>query len=373
MAGNRFNGIVRRGVPLQQLQLIGCRLLDGEEGLAAALALLPGLQHLHIAVDFMTDILTDIKHSFPMYALPALQQLTHLNLGVLELKGSRTSSSNSRRNDSHVLQPLQALTNLAVLRLSPGQHAALDSDMLAGAGNLTRLEISGAVKLGPGALASLTQLQNLSASIHNSGVIEIGRLLSELPQLLQLTNLGCNLDVGDAGSTPAAAFSALTASSELRIPHVSNCKLPTDVWQHVFPAGRQLLHLRSLNVSKVKQPQGGASLAPEGTCLVGCCPGLRSLNMMQLQYSAERLAPLQNLSGLRKLKLASTQDEGFEAVCQLTRLRELYLQVPSNLEGLLFPLAQLKQLTRLDIRRTVGYSYVDTNLECKVSVTWLVG
>lgn len=97
------------------------------------------------------------------------------------------------------------------------------------------------------------------------------------------------------------------------------------------------------------------------------------MNTMQLQYRAERLAPLQNLSGLRKLKLASTQDEGFEAVCQLTRLRELYLQVPSNLEGLLFQLAQLEKLTRLDIRRTVGYSYVDTNLECKVSVTWLVG
>jgi hypothetical protein len=46
--GARFQGVVRPGLPVKQLQLSHCLLLDGPEGLAAALSLLPGLQHLSI-------------------------------------------------------------------------------------------------------------------------------------------------------------------------------------------------------------------------------------------------------------------------------------------------------------------------------------
>jgi hypothetical protein len=46
--GSGFQGMVRPWLPLKQLKLSHCKVLDGREGLAAALGLLPGLQHLSI-------------------------------------------------------------------------------------------------------------------------------------------------------------------------------------------------------------------------------------------------------------------------------------------------------------------------------------
>jgi hypothetical protein len=44
--GNGFQGVLGPGLPLKQLQINKCTLIDGVEGLAAALLLLPGLDHL---------------------------------------------------------------------------------------------------------------------------------------------------------------------------------------------------------------------------------------------------------------------------------------------------------------------------------------
>jgi hypothetical protein len=82
---------------------------------------------------------------------------------------------------------------------------------------------------------------------------------------------------------------------------VSKCQLPEGVWQHVFPAGRQLPHLQSLAISDVSLPSGDQASAPEGSRLVTCCPGLRCLDIRQLQYSTDLLAPLQQLTGLGTL------------------------------------------------------------------------
>jgi hypothetical protein len=46
--GSGSEAVVRAGLPLKQLDLNHCVLLDGEEGLAAALSLLPELEHLSI-------------------------------------------------------------------------------------------------------------------------------------------------------------------------------------------------------------------------------------------------------------------------------------------------------------------------------------
>ena len=51
------------------------------------------------------------------------------------------------------------------------------------------------------------------------------------------------------GNHPAAAFSALTASSKLQHLAVNWWTLPAGVGQHVFPSGRQLLNLRSLDLT----------------------------------------------------------------------------------------------------------------------------
>ena len=51
----------------------------------------------------------------------------------------------------------------------------------------------------------------------------------------------------------AADFSALTASSKLQHLSLSRCWLPAGVWQHMFPAGRQLPQLRSLKITYVRE------------------------------------------------------------------------------------------------------------------------
>ena len=119
----------------------------------------------------------------------------------------------------------------------------------------------------------------------------------------------------------------------------------------MFPAGRQLPHLQTLDVSYVTVPEGTPAAAPDGIRLVSCCPGLQPLGMRGLRCNAELLAPLQRLSGLHTLAWCSG-DDGFvektlEAVGRLTGLKELDLFGPYPAEVPLQQLTQLKQLTKL--------------------------
>jgi hypothetical protein len=159
---------------------------------------------------------------------------------------------------------------------------------------------------------------------------------------------------------PAAAFSALTASSKLQHLDLRNCTLAPAVWQHVFPAGRQLPLLLSLNISWIRQPpDNNAAAGPHGSFLVSCCPSLQCLDIWGLQYSAELLGPLQGLSKLQSLHVQTDPGtdgwEPLELVCQLTGLRKLQADwVP---DWLLLQLTQLKQLTELTYsgQRATGY------------------
>jgi hypothetical protein len=101
-----FQGVVRPGTPVKRLQLNRCRLIDGEESLAAALSLLQGLQHL--SCDCINSIGSDsFAFRFPVDALQNLQQLTYLELPGGELQGQDG------------MQHLQGLNNLQDLRLCP--------------------------------------------------------------------------------------------------------------------------------------------------------------------------------------------------------------------------------------------------------------
>jgi hypothetical protein len=72
--------------------------------------------------------------------------------------------------------------------------------------------------------------------------------------------------------------------------------------------------------------------------------------MRRVPYSAELLASLQGLSGLRTLLLSHRQSAkmGFEAMCQLTGLRKLGVGVLGGTKGdLRLQMSRLKQLTAL--------------------------
>jgi hypothetical protein len=116
---------------LKHLQISHCQMLDGTSKMAAALALLPGLQHLSFTGSFW-----DLgRFMFPLTALAGLQELTYLELAHTKLQ----------RPDSEecILQPLQSLTRLVGLRLSLEEvhSVTVHSSMLTGMQQLTRLEL----------------------------------------------------------------------------------------------------------------------------------------------------------------------------------------------------------------------------------------
>jgi hypothetical protein len=243
----------------------------------------------------------------------------------------------------------------------------LTASMLSGAQHLTRLEYRGDA-FEPSVLAGKTWLQHLALSAYSLGAplasdsdtAGTAELLSQL-NLLELTHL--SLAGSLCHTPPATAYSALTASSKLRHLDVSNCNLPTCAWQNIFPAGRLLPNLWSLDISSVSQPDlDGADPSditpPDGSLLVSCCPALQLLNCGYLPYKAELLAPLRELSGLGALCLSVPTGawealEGLEALCQLTGLRYLDVMFPQIATEELLQLSQLQQLTALTIHANV--------------------
>jgi hypothetical protein len=341
--GCGFQGAL--GAPITSLQLERCVLLDGEQGLAAALPLLPKLQHLSL-IGIVTRSGSPV--GFPSSAMQSLQQLTYL-----ETTGPWSP-------EPHGVQHLQGLTRLQDLRLH-GLHTVLgkhsiQASVMAGLRQLTHLKVEGyknSCVFEPGMLEGKSLLQHLAVvdcSIAG-GSAGVEQLLWYMPQLEHLTYINFRSSLRLEGSSPpASAYTALTASSKLQHLNIRFCTLPDHVWQHLFPVNglTSLPQLQELHIGAIRNPAGPAA-APEISRLVSCYPGLQVLTMPNLQYSAERLAPLTGLTGLTRLDLipVAGSTEGLEVVCQLTGLRQLHLTDPRGDEGLLLQLTQLKQLTKL--------------------------
>ena len=210
--GRGYKGVVYAGMPLQQLHLEHCDLQDGAEGLAAALLLLPKLQHLCIrqCYDRSEDTFKPwvVMSSDVLYSL---QQLTYLELTYCPLQ------------DWHGLRHLTALQDLSLVLSSSNltgsrQTCIVDGGALSGAQHLTCLQLHSAdadVVIHPAVLAGRTALQHLSLYCSmDGGSGGATELLSHLQHLQQLTYLDLNSTL--KAIAPAAAYSALTASSNLR-------------------------------------------------------------------------------------------------------------------------------------------------------------
>jgi hypothetical protein len=292
--------------------------------------------------------------------LQGLPQLTYLELAGMQLIGPDRISP--------ALQPLQALTRLADLRLA-FLDCTVNADVLSQAGHLTRLVVEGAA-LEPGALAGKTNLKHLhlsSCKVQYGNAALVTQMLSHLQVMQQLKHLHLADTLPDSWDNipPAAAYSALTASSTLQHLDISGCRLSARVvWCHVFPAGRQLPQLQELNIARA----GHRQLAPAGSCLVSCCPGLQVLDLRGLNDCAQVLSHLRGLSGLHTLRLARdavSSATDLEALCQLTDLKEL--TVPAVLDGQLLQLSMLQQLTSHSVDR---YRARQHRLDCKVGLTF---
>jgi hypothetical protein len=78
--------------------------------------------------------------------------------------------------------------------------------------------------------------------------------------------------------------------------------------------------LQTLIVKGVFEPADMATVAPEGSGLVSCCPGLQSLSLGGLHFSYTLLAPLTGLNALQELNLwpGGRMSEGLEVLSELT-------------------------------------------------------
>lgn len=105
------------GLPLQQLRLSCCTLLDGVAGLAAALALLPELHHL-VLIRLISE--SGCYAGFPSSALISVPQLTYLDWvgGAWQDPGG--------------LQHLQRLTRLQHLQLCTYDQHTVQASSLSG-------------------------------------------------------------------------------------------------------------------------------------------------------------------------------------------------------------------------------------------------
>ena len=279
-AANDFPGVFGNAwtPALKQLRLKDCNLTDGYRGLASALP--TGLEHLSLNRVYPPG---NSDAEFPSQVLQPLKQLTDLELVGMDAVGP------SRHNPSWA--PLKDLTRLAHLRLDRDAAFLVSASNFSGLCQLTYLNLASCA-FEAGYLAGKTKLQHLDlCCVWCQGeAVEEAHLLSHGQQMQQLTHMrlygSVTQTVAAANGTynpPAAAFSALTASTNLRHLDISGCKLPAGVWEHVFPIGRQLPNLTSLNVMFIMQPSSGGyayiyAPAPESSRLAGCCPSLEVIN-----------------------------------------------------------------------------------------------
>jgi hypothetical protein len=238
--------------------------------------------------------------------------------------------------------------------------------MLSVTNSLTRMDKIGN-EFDPDGLAGKSRLRHLCLREQVWAKAEyMQRLLPRLEDPQQLTHL----DLGRTeardlrGEINSVAYGALTASSSLQHLNIEAMVLPAGVWQHVFPAGRQLPQVQSLVFAGVQQLFHGQRFSLDAARLVSCCSELQILDMSEC--SAELLVALPGLCWLHTLHFnyptlhAFTAAEVVGVFSQLPGLRELLVTcLYDRQEDLLLPLTQLTQLTKLTYDGPVKFS--DTN------------
>ena len=233
-----------------------------------------------------------------------------------------------------------------MLPYPPSYHTAPGLSKLSG---LESLWLYNCRSIDPLLLAPLTKLQHLDLDSTSpaGGAKGAAVLLEVLPRLQNLTHLDLSECLCDAVSAPAAAFSALTASSKLEFLDIQYTEPPEGALACLL--GRTLPQLQCLNLN------GICSTCPDGLNerelrqLVKACPHLRSLQC-SLQPNACPNALLQ-LTALTALTLDCVTVEVTECVLvKLTRLEELHIVPNSTIDDVgLLRLTALTQLSQLGI------------------------
>jgi hypothetical protein len=310
---------------------------------------------------------SSVSSSSSWRGLSQLSLLQRLHLDQLHSTESNamTGAAYTAALGSALTQLVQ-LTELSLSAASPWLGGAV----LAGASNLSRLKSLELKNIGspvqfqrlPSSLTSLELLNVIvtttSGSSSSSGsswqLPELQQLLVQdcelhvetLPQMPQLQHLTWDEKITEGSfdlleitlphlqqlqtlylayiyySAGPAAFSAMTASSNLTSLVLVSCDVPAGAARHMFGAGRLLPHLQQLNITHNELQPGALSdgardaldtikdwslLVEAGDVqrIVDSCPALQSLGTLRVAGgSDDELLPLSQLSALTELSLS---------------------------------------------------------------------
>jgi hypothetical protein len=232
-------------------------------------------------------------------------------------------------------------------------------------------------------LAVPTGLKDLSFHCAVEGPEEgPGSLLSCMAGVQNLTQL--HLYVAQEGvdlPPPGPAYSALTASSNMVELCVNGNGLPAGVWPFMIPVAHTLPHLTHFGAPFAygcNEPVlHGAWGAADVACLVKCCPNLRKIEEMAMQYGSH-VSQLHKLTALTKLELnygaapdPSVVEETMHSLVALTQLQGLSVSVYCYVVSVavLLPLTSLTAVSSLYFSCSLNPLDLDNDdLEVEVSL-----
>lgn len=344
---------------LQRLKLKRCTLLKGSAALLDTVAALPALQDLallSISGPSRSDWL-----KLPSDLLPAVSQLTRLELSRKVVDQSLRHLSclvNVQELDlcfltePTELRGIGQLTALRVLNLRDAQFQ-LSTSNTPGLAELTRLQELRLVECGvePAVLDGISRLQHIELrevcfTQPDMETATAPAALSWLGQQQELTYLQLQ-HVVPLQHTSAACYTALTASSKLRVLDL-DVQVPKDAWQHCFAPGLQRPSLTTFKAA-LHHAFSGADMHN----MAQCCLSLRTLTLhcatgvVPSSFGGVP-APLLRLSQLTSLQLHVEDDASAAVLAQLTQLVSLCCLPPSDVSDVgLLSLTALTALTRL--------------------------
>jgi hypothetical protein len=340
--GDSFAGVLHAWPGLKKLRLSDCLLVDEGDSLHAALLLLPTLHHLSLEGLHLHGDEWDMCAPFKLEVLDHLQRLTFLELKTLSFQ----------HDGSNVTHPLEQLTDLQCLQLA-SNRLTVSASTTSGMQQLTHLELGFWTKVEAAALGHLLHLQHLDIWFD----VDVAAALSHLQQMTQLTYLRWGAwDTDEDVPLPAAAYSALTASSHLQHLEVrSTAAIHAPLWQHLLPTARLMPHLQVLMTYELYHPDQPGWSCSDVPRFVTSCPGLRKLTV-GADCSSQQLAQLSGLTGLRQLAVGVVDNAiqplaQMEALAELTALQGLTLFTSCGLDCVL-ELMQLRHLTSLVVQHT---------------------
>jgi len=233
--------------------------------------------------------------------------------------------------------------SLRVLELCP---IVMDPVVLSGLTNMRDLRLEGSSK----------QAYQNDFELEGGSAVQLLDAIAAMQQLEELILFGIRCDWPTASF---AAYSSLTASSNLTCLWLDDCRLPAGALERMLPPAGVLYEFAMLEYNNGPEYAIIPWHSEDVDMLLMHCPALRWVNF-GLQ-SSDDLDRLTRLSALTKLDASFAEAEPVGSITdtatKFTRLRDLRLIIAAPGEKTaLLPLTALRQLTKLEVQAWYDYT-----------------